>query len=775
MSLPGYRFALALGGVIIVGLLALMMIGPCTPVPAEGDWVVPSVPKGLAPMTYTRGQYVSLQVDDVVRGNGTATGVGTTVSDTGGNNAATTSNGNLVVTGTVEGYDGSKLVGVDVEIATDRGTRIYRTDETGKFKGEAAVPDGRVIIRVPTPPAGYRTGGETLFATRGETVNVRIVLQAAASLVIHVYDSDVAPVQGAQVSWALQTGFYPDPNGAGGEYRGRQVQAAVTNEEGMARFTSLSLGLFRLTTIVRAPGRQPQYLVDFLRIEEEREYSFEFHLPQAHSLTLRLLDPVGTPIVNVRPTFRVLQGPLQSTPPPSIEGVTNRDGEVVANGMIEGRYVALLEVPNLPQATVTIDMPYAGAFIVNFEAGSTLLVRATDASSGKPIELRMVRLTYDDEDQGRLYSGGASEEKGYMAVSRLRSGRATATVAVTGFETVSQAVQLYPDQPAMMDVSLESLGGGQDVEVLVVMDGEVPVEGAVVSLVMQARMGNEDEKFAMANGASMAQAGSTDANGGDASGARYGGAARTDVNGIAVIRNVLPGTYTVRASKAGVGDGAVYDFEVEAGRAAGRVTVELGGGAEARITVTDGTGAAFNNADVVLRRADGLLLRAIRSAEAEGLYIRRSVPPGTYEIVLAPTFAAAAADAPSAGSLSIGASAARKEVSIRVPTTVARGTAVAGGEPATGGSMLWYYTPTGSISEHGGPYCRQASNVPVMSDGSFVCGPLPRGRYLVQLESAGRLYRAVVTLGSSGPGEIQFTEPPSSVGTERRAPMIMPH
>jgi uncharacterized GH25 family protein len=285
--------------------------------------------------------------------------------------------------------------------------------------------------------------------------------------------------------------------------------------------------------------------------------------------------------------------------PPMLKSFTSDDGTFTLENVPPGPTQVVVSAPGYTTTRIPGLNVEDGKTLpdveVAMDTGVKLSGRVT-GPDGAPLSGVSVREGGTNFGPARMMMGGVdnsatTDPNGEYTIEAVDPGEKTFTFSRQGYLPVDKTVNLS-GREARLDAQLSS---GMTLTGSVVSDGGAPVADAVVT----------------ANSA---------AEGG------FGRSGRTDSNGNFQIPGLAPGHYILTASKAGLADGQLRDFDISSG-ATPRIVMKTGGTIVGHVTGL--TEADLQNATVTASSPNG---GASAEVDSSGAYRIEGAPTGTVRV-----------------------------------------------------------------------------------------------------------------------------------------------
>lgn len=498
--------------------------------------------------------------------------------------------------GKVTDADGRPLSGVTVEpVQSDGG------------QGFAVRRIMRVAMRNHDADDAVRTGSDGAFSLRLKPGTYDVVFSregfAARTLRGQSVSASTPPVT-VKLDPAVEVTGRVVRGGAGLE----GVTVSVMSTESFATAVTASDGSFTLSDLT--PGQmmlnatKPDAFVMQMRSVTAPARDVVIDIPTGGRISGRVIDKNSNqPVTSFQAGISASRnaGPMRIVVPPMLQPFTSDDGTFTLENVPPGPTELVVSAPgfttqHIPGLTVE-DGKTLSDVEVDLGSGARLTGRVT-ATDGTPLSGVSVALDSGNSGGGGrvLRIGGSdtsttTDPNGEYTLDSVDPGQQTFVFAHDGYLSASRTINIS-GKGAQLDVQLSSgisLGG------MVVTDAGAPVADATVS----AR---------------------------SASDASFGRQAQTDSGGNFQIAGVAPGHYTITATKSGLAEGIIRDFDASSGAPA-RVVMISGGTITGHVTGL--TEAELQQATVTANGANG---NAQAAVDGSGSYQITGVPTGTVRV-----------------------------------------------------------------------------------------------------------------------------------------------
>src|SRR5206468_173911 len=281
--------------------------------------------------------------------------------------------------------------------------------------------------------------------------------------------------------------------------------------------------------------------------------------------------------------------------PPMLKSFTSDDGSFTLENVPSGPTQLVVSAPGYTTARIpglnVEDGKALNDVEVSLDTGVRLTGRVT-GPDGSPVAGVSVREAGSNVGPARIMtgmeSGATTDPNGEYSIEAVDPGQKTFTFARQGYLTTDKSVSLS-GREARLDVQLSS---GIPVAGVVVTEGGAPVADASVNAMSAAN-------------------------------SSFGNGVHTDAGGNFQITGLAPGHYTLYASKQGLADGILHDFDISA-RAPARIVMKAGGTIIGHVTgLTD---AELQNTTVTASSPTG---NASAEVDGTGSYRIDGAPVGT--------------------------------------------------------------------------------------------------------------------------------------------------
>ncbi len=503
----------------------------------------------------------------------------------------------VVFSGKVTSGDGRPLSGVAVEAslseAGGRGLAVRRVVMS--------------MMRDRNDDDVIRTGSDGAFALRLKEGTYDVVFKregfATKTLRAQTVSTSTQPVTvnldpGAEISGRVVR--------AGSGVEGVNVNAI--SQDGNASAVTTSDGSFTLTDLT--PGQmmlsatKPDAFIQQIRPVTAPARDMVIELPAGGRITGRVLDKTNkVPVTSFQAGISTSRsgGGMTIMTPPMLKPFTSDDGTFVLENVPPGPTQLVVSAPgysmqHVPGLNVE-DGKTLSEVEVDLESGGRLSGRVT-APEGGPLSGVSVRLdSMAGAGPGRVMRFDATDNStvtdpnGEYSIDSIDPGEKTFTFTRQGYLSESRTVNIA-GKDSRLDVQLSL---GVSLTGVVTTDAGVPVPDASVNTM-------------------------------SASDATFGRQTRTDANGQFQISGVAPGHYTITASKTGLADGILRDFDVSSGAPA-RVVMKAGGTISGHVIgLTD---AELQQATVTAIGANG---NASAEVDGSGNYRIDGAPIGSVRV-----------------------------------------------------------------------------------------------------------------------------------------------
>jgi len=503
----------------------------------------------------------------------------------------------VVFSGKVTDGDGRPLSGVSVE----------PVEAEGVGQGIAVRRIVRSMIRDRSDEDIVRTGSDGAFNLRLKEGTYDVLFKrdgfATRTLRAQSVTASTPPVTvkldpGVEISGRVVRG------GAGIE----GVTVNAISMEGAATATTAPDGSFTLSDLT--PGQmmvtatKPDAMIQQMRPVTAPARDVVFDLPRGGRISGRVVDKESkAPVTSFQAGIATSRsaGPMTVVTPPMLKPFTSDDGTFVLENVPPGPTEVVVSAPgytteHVPGLNVE-DGKTLNDVEVDLETGGKLSGRVT-ATDGTPLNGVTVRLDpMAGAGPGRVMRFNATnptavtDPNGEYSMDSIEPGDKTFTFSHDGYLSESRTVNVA-GKDTRLDVQLST---GVSLNGVVSTDAGVPVSDASVNAM-------------------------------SASDPNFGRQSRTDANGQFQIAGVAPGHYTITASKSGLADGILRDFDVSSGAPA-RVVMKTGGTITGHVIgLTD---AELQQTTVTASGANG---SASAEVDAGGNYRIDGAPTGSVRV-----------------------------------------------------------------------------------------------------------------------------------------------
>jgi uncharacterized GH25 family protein/protocatechuate 3,4-dioxygenase beta subunit len=540
-----------------------------------------------------------------------------------------------------------------------------------------------------------RTGSDGTFSVRVKEGTYDVVFKregfATKTLHAETVNALTKPVEvkldpGVEISGRVVR------NGVGVE----GVNINAMREETPASAVTASDGSFTLTDLTPGPVMLAASKMDSFILQNRSVTApardVIIQLPAGGRITGRVVDKSNhSPVTSFQAGISMSRGAggMMIALPPMLKGFTSDDGSFTLENVPPGPTQLVVSAPGYTTAHIpglnVEDGKTVNDVEVALDTGVRLTGRVT-GPDGAPVSGVSVRESGSNMGPMRFMTGGeapaTTDPNGEYSIEAIDPGQKTFTFQRQGFLAEDRTVTLS-GREARLDVQLSS---GVSLNGVVVTDAGAPVADAMVNAM-------------------------------SASDAAFGRQGRTDANGSFQIAGLAPGHYTISASKQGLTEGILRDFDLSTGAPA-RIVMRNGGTIAGHVIGL--TATELGNTVVTANSANG---GAQAEVDSSGAYHIDGAPTGTVRVSARTGrgFAAGAKTSPMQSvQVDPGASV---QVDIQFKSsTVVRGRVTRNGQPMP--NVMVMFVPRGSQTQ------TQASGT-ADSNGAYEITGLDDGTYSV--------------------------------------------
>jgi len=371
--------------------------------------------------------------------------------------------------------------------------------------------------------------------------------------------------------------------------------SAVTTSDGSFTLTDLTPGQMMLSVV------KMDSFIRQVRPITAPARDVVIELPAGGRITGRVIDKSNhNPVTAFQAGISVSRGGggMVIALPPMLKGFTSDDGNFTLENVPAGPTQLVVSAPGYTTSRIPGLNVEEGKTLsdveVSLDTGVRLTGRVT-GPDGSPLAGVSVREAGSNVGPARIMtgmeSGATTDPNGEYTIEAVDPGQKTFTFARQGYLTADKTVTLS-GRESRLDMQLST---GVPLNGMVVTEGGSPVADASVNAMSAAN-------------------------------SSFGNGVRTDANGNFQITGLAPGHYMLIASKAGLADGRLNDFDISAGAPA-RIVMKAGGTIMGHVTgLTD---TELQNTTVTANSPTG---NASAEADGTGSYRIDGAPIGTVRV-----------------------------------------------------------------------------------------------------------------------------------------------
>ncbi|HET7712248.1 MAG TPA: carboxypeptidase-like regulatory domain-containing protein, partial [Thermoanaerobaculia bacterium] len=469
--------------------------------------------------------------------------------------------------------------------------------------------------------------------------------------------------------------------------------SAVTGPDGSFTLSDLTPGSMMVNI-----SKQDEFIQQMRTINAPSK-DVLFEVPAGGRITGRVVDKTTKqPVTNFQAGLSRVRGGggMVFAGPPQLKSFTTDDGTFALEGVPSGQQTVVVHAAGYAEGRVPSIAVEEGKTVadvtVEMDRGTRVTGKVT-GPDGAALSGATVRLAPQSMMGARIMSPTdpttVTDASGEYVLEGIEAGERTFEFMQQGLISTQKTVQIT-GREVRVDAQLSA---GQRVTGQVVTQSGGPVADAMVS----ARSG--------------------------ASGSFSGRSARTDASGMFTLENLAPGRYTISASKDGLPNGRVEDFDISSG-APLRIVLPAGGVVYGRVTGLEE--ADLRQTTVYARGAQG---GASGSVDGSGNYRIEGAPTGTLRVSAAVESMGTRRSSPEKSVVLEGGGSVQLDLEFPADVVI-RGRVTREGKPLAGARILFVNRDTGS---------RMSADTSTDESGQYSVTGLTNGTYSVAVMDLQRM------------------------------------
>jgi uncharacterized GH25 family protein len=470
------------------------------------------------------------------------------------------------------GFGGMRRIVMSMQ--RDREDEVVRTGSDGTFN---------LRLKEGTYDVVFKREGFSTRTLRAQTVNatsrpVEVTLEPGVEIAGRVVRSGVG-VEGVNVNAMSEDG----------------PASTVTASDGSFTLTDLSPGQMMLSV------NKMDAFIQQVRPITAPARDVVVELPAGGRIAGRVVDKSShSPVTAFQAGISNVRsgGGMVVAMPPMLKSFTSDDGSFTLENVPPGPTQLVVSAPGYSTTRISSlnveDGKALAEIEVAMDSGVKLTGRVT-GPDGSPLSGVSIREAGMNAGPARMMPGmegsGTTDPSGEYTIEAIEAGEKTFSFSRQGYMSEDRTIALS-GREARLDVQLSS---GLTLNGVVVTDAGAPVADAAV-------------------------------NANSASESGFGRSGRTDANGNFQIAGLAPGHYTLGASKQGLANGILRDFDVAAGAPA-RIVMKTGGTIVGHVSGL--TESELQNATVMATSTNG---NASGEVDSGGNFRIEGAPTGTVRV-----------------------------------------------------------------------------------------------------------------------------------------------